>query len=198
MEELTYIGACIPFTNPPPENGLGKFKVEWNNLTFVHRGYLVIADLNTYFSSAGTSDGKIASEEIIAPVIKLITSDLDTIVEQLNALQILANSEHLVSSLTYDRNPNGKLFKVYDRSTLQDTNWTLFHAVTNLEGANPLLVNKKLREWIEISKYVKLQDPDREHAFIPAPYIECSTLREAVDKALQIYNAKNILEDFLR
>ncbi len=198
MVELTYVGARILFTNRSAENGLGRLKVEGNRLIFVYKGYPVEADINTYFTSGGLSEDKTHLEEVIAPVVKQVTSDLDTIVEQLSALHTLANSDHLINSLTYDRTPDGKLFTVYDGSTLQDTRWTLFHGVMHFKGANQLIVDKKLHEWIEMAEYVKFGDFDREHGHISPIYVEGSTLREAVDRALQIYSAKNILAKFLR
>lgn len=192
MVELTYVGANIQFPCSVKETWPDKPYAELNRVIFVHKGHYISADIKPYCIPFDMSKFKIVQEEIIQPAVKLVTSDLDTIMEQLSGLHTLAEMKIVHPGLEYERASDGREFKVYESSRISPSEEeSLFQKVMLFKGIDKRILKSHLHRWVDLAEFVK-QEQD---VLNRLPHVEGTTLKEALERAINIYGQETVLRN---
>ncbi len=184
--ELTYHQATLNFPGSISKEILpSKPYVSFNKVTFIRNEFHIEARIHPYFLPYNLSENPLVQREVIEPAVKLVSTDLETLDKVLPVLEDLAKKGIVQNSLIYDREPKGEKFKIYDYSQTFPESYEredrLFSRILLFKGQNKRIVATENRDLVDLAQYVS-QDTEK------YPAVEGKTLREAVDRAISIYN----------
>lgn len=184
--ELTYIQAILNFPGTIREEILPRRpSVIYDKVRFVRNEFCIEAIIQPYFLLHDLPENTQVQKEVIEPTLKLVSTDLATVDDLLPTLESLARARIVQDSLIYNRETEGKKFKVYDYSGTfsgsVDHDDRLFARMLLFRGVNKRVVAAENRDLVDMAEYVS-QDVGK------IPHVEGLTLREAVERAISIYN----------
>lgn len=171
-------------------------------VTFVRNGSCVEARVKPFYLP--TEQAEICSRnpavqaEVIVPTIQLVSADLATIDSLLPQLQSLYRSNVIMSLLEFSHHPDlspqdsDSKYRVYDFSNYSN-GFRLFDRLKHLVDPDYFLSKKEVP--LPVMDLAALVNSELRDPSLPSlRYVSGPTLKEAVEKAINIYESAGILE----
>lgn len=165
-------------------NNLVEPKLNGNLINYKEHGFIVEAHIYPHNIPVQLADMPEVKKKILDPVVKVIKSDVSSIEDLLGDLRKLARTNKIHNKMYYTRNMNGDEFNVYDYAL--EKKFDKLHQITKI----PRIMLH--RDYLAFYNLAERVTPRQENPMIAC--IKGSTLKEATERALKIYNSKEEID----
>ncbi len=161
--------------------------ISGDNVTFTRGKTRFVVKIWPHSIPRQFSDNTAIQDLIVRPAIEMVLADMNTINDLVPKFRRLARAEKMQAQLFYERETiSGDWYRVFDYSlspkALGDRH--SFEALLPLKSQNPDKVAKLIMpEHRSLFELVQHVDKEEDHI----AYVKGKTLREAAERALQIY-----------
>ncbi len=166
-------------------------KINGNIVSFTRNGCFVEAQISPHNIPYNLSSDTKIQEEIVKPAIELVTNDIETIEDLFDDLREIVREGKLQENLFYKKETFcGEWFRVYDY--MGSRNGNPFRKLQQFKGLPSKILKSKYVELPILAESV--HQPEQKGQ---AAYVECISLRKAVEKALTIYQMADKLQEII-
>ncbi len=159
-----------------------KPSISGRTISFSRKGLGITAELFLTSIPKKFSSNPEIQREIVRPAVALVSADLKTIDDLLPVFRNLAMNGVTQAQIYYTCDQLAGSFRVYDYSR-QPIERLPFERLRALKSVPLVLVKKQFRDLLELAQHVGKPNQDA----TTLPYVKGNSLREAAERALQIY-----------